>query len=124
MLEIKRLELSEMKEQYRHKMDYSRCVASIEIEAAPHQTSVLTNDDTYTTNMTAAMIDDEYDQEVYEYNIVIDSKDMRASEERPSDQTNCDQHSCKLELQKNNNESPGFFGAITKLLQPLFALEL
>ena len=122
--EIQRLELSELKEQYRHKMDYTRCVASLDIAEEASQTNqaeILINEKADTTNMTNGMIDD-YEEEDYEYNIVIDTLDMTAVKEK-SGGSHCDQQSCKVEL-VDNTENPGFFGAINKLLQPLFSLEL
>ena len=123
--EIQRLELSSLKEQYRTKMDYSRCGASLEIEDGSGEAGALqTNDDTYTANMTSGVIDDYYDRELSDYNIVIDTKDMSDTEDtQSSGGGNCDQHSCKVELQTTGQtQSLGFFGAITKLLQPLFTL--
>ena len=126
VLEIQRLELSELKDQYRHKMDYSLCVASLDIAEESSQTNqaeILINEKADTTNMTNGMIDD-YKEEDYEYNIVIDTRDMTASASKEkSGGSHCDQQSCKVEL-VDNTENPGFFGAINKLLQPLFSLEL
>ena len=127
VVEIQRLELSELKDQYRHKMDYTRCVASLEIAGEASQASqtnqaeILINEKADTTNRTNGMIDD-YKEEDYEYNIVIDTLDMTAREDK-SGGSHCDQQSCKVEL-VDNTENPGFFGAINKLLQPLFSLEL
>ena len=40
-------------------------------------------------------------------------------------QHNCDERSCQVEvLDSSNIDKPGFFGSITKLLQPLFTLDL
>ena len=122
-MEIKRLELSSLKEQYRTKMDYSRCGASIEIEDSQAEAGQ-TNDDTYTTNMTSGVIDEYEDRDMSDYNIVIDTKDMSDTQDIKPSEGNCDQHSCKVELQTTDQtQSLGFFGAITKLLQPLFTLE-
>ena len=102
-------------------MDYFRCSASIEIEDEASQK--LTNDDTDTTNMTNGMTDYYNDEDIYDYNIVIDTKDMTVVTEDQPSRSHCDQQSCQVDL-VDNTESPGFFGAITKLLQPLFSLEL
>ena len=125
VLEIQRLELSELKDQYRHKMDYSLCVASLDIAEESSQTNqaeILINEKADTTNRTNGMIDEEEEEEDYEYNIVIDTLDMTAIKDK-SGESHCDQQSCKVEL-VDKTENPGFFGAINKLLQPLFSLEL
>ena len=60
----------------------------------------------------------------YDYSIKFESVNDVDNIE-VGDKHNCDQRSCQVEIHNpDSQEKPGFFGSITKLLQPLFILDL
>ena len=66
---------------------------------------------------------DFFDDDIYDYSIKFES--LPDDNIEVGDKHNCDQKSCQVEIHDSNNqEKPGFFGSITKLLQPLFILDL
>ena len=138
---MQNLQLTELREQYQHMVDYTKCVDSLDItvtEEEEVEKEVTNNEENINTtlpvNVTAS---DSYDEDVYEYNIMFDSDasdtmeggvdiGYESIETVPGDkQHNCDERSCQVEVRDSSNiDKPGFFGSITKLLQPLFTLDL
>ena len=130
------LQLLELREQYQDRMDYSKCVESldiVEVQDDLMEDDILINE---TDNLSSAAVNstenDLYsesdNEDIYEYNIVFDTIDDVPAVEAADGghQQNCDQTSCQVEVNNdsNNDDRPGFFGSITKLLQPLFTLDL
>ena len=117
---MQNLQLTELREQYQHRMDYTKCSETLQVEDLPEEIIEIYNDtlDLNTTNSTD-------DEDVYEYNIFLDGDVEQDSVVESGNTHHCDQQSCQVEVHDANvNERPGFFGSITKLLQPLFTLDL
>ena len=128
------LQLLELREQYQDRMDYTKCVESLDImevedDISDGDISLNETDSLSAVNSTDNDVYSETDNEdIYEYNIVFDTLDDVPAVEAGAGghQQNCDQTSCQVEVNNdsNNDDRPGFFGSITKLLQPLFTLDL
>ena len=123
------LQLLELREQYQDRVDYSKCIESLDVmedDLTDNDISINETDMLSAVNNTDNEVYSEIDNEdIYEYNIVFDTIDDVPAVEGQHPQ-NCDQTSCQVEVNNdsNNDDRPGFFGSITKLFQPLFTLDL
>ena len=128
------LQLTELREQYQHRVDYTKCIDNLDT-VEEEELSIIEDN----ANISLPVnISESYDNEViYEYSVMFDS-DASDTMEGGVDigyesietvpgakQHNCDEQSCQVEVHDSSNiDKPGFFGSITKLLQPLFTLDL
>ena len=128
------LQLTELREQYQHRVDYSKCIDNLDTVEEEELSIIADNLNTTLPVNNSASYDNE---DVYEYSVMFDS-DASDTMEGGVDigyesietlagdkQHNCDERSCQVEVHDSSNiDKPGFFGSITKLLQPLFTLDL
>ena len=128
------LQLTELREQYQHRVDYSKCIDNLDTVEEGELSIIDDNLNTSLPVNNSASYDNE---DVYEYSVMFDS-DASDTMEGGVDigyesietlagdkQHNCDERSCQVEVHYSSNiDKPGFFGSITKLLQPLFTLDL
>ena len=128
------LQLTELREQYQHRVDYSKCIDNLDTVEEEELSIIEDSLNTSQPVNNSASYDNE---DVYEYSVMFDS-DASDTMEGGVDigyesietlagdkQHNCDERSCQVEVHDSSNiDKPGFFGSITKLLQPLFTLDL
>ena len=128
------LQLTELREQYQHRVDYSKCIDNLDT-VEEEELSII--EDSLNTSLPVNNSASYDNEEVYEYSVMFDS-DASDTMEGGVDigyesietlagdkQHNCDERSCQVEVHDSSNiDKPGFFGSITKLLQPLFTLDL
>ena len=128
------LQLTELREQYQHRVDYSKCIDNLDT-VDEEELSII--EDSLNTSLPVNNSASYDNEDVYEYSVMFDS-DASDTMEGGVDigyesietldgdkQHNCDERSCQVEVHDSSNiDKPGFFGSITKLLQPLFTLDL
>ena len=128
------LQLTELREQYQHRVDYTKCIDNLET-VEEEELDIIENN---FNNSLAVNISSSYDNEdIYEYSVMFDTDASDTMEGgvdigyesietvTGSKPHNCDERSCQVEVRDSSNiDKPGFFGSITKLLQPLFTLDL
>ena len=128
------LQLTELREQYQHRVDYSKCIDNLDT-VEEEELSII--EDSLNTSLPVNNSASYDNEDVYEYSVMFDS-DASDTMEGGVDigyesietvpgakQHNCDEQYCQVEVHDSSNiDKPGFFGSITKLLQPLFTLDL
>ena len=113
-------------------------LAEVDMDTADTADTVILNLDNDTVTVNLTLSDDYYDdddddeeknEDVYEYSSVEfeTAADGDGSGQGGGGSAHhCDERSCLVRVERDpaNTETPGFFGSFTKLLQPLFTLDL
>ena len=112
--------MSELKQQHK-KIDFRKCAEKL---AFSEEDNMEENDDEDYQFEDEKPLNATNSDNYYDYSIKFASVND-ADNIEVGDKHNCDQRSCQVEIHSaNNQDKPGFFGSITKLLQPLFILDL